>query len=172
MPICKKCNNHFSFRVIVDGKNKILANRKYCLECSPFGQHNTRKIHNTNIDKQKCICGICKNEFVYIRSKGHRSDVCNSCIVTRHRQRLKEKLVSYKGGKCECCGYDKCIGALHFHHKNPKEKDFTIGGKSISLEKLKTEVDKCVLVCSNCHSEIHEEIRDKGFSEKINKITR
>ena len=47
---------------------------------------------------------------------------------------------------------------MHFHHNDPNEKDFTIGGKSYSLEKLKKEADKCILVCSNCHSEIHEGI--------------
>lgn len=76
------------------------------------------------------------------------------------RIRKKEILVEYKGGKCEVCGYEKCIKALEFHHLNPEEKDFTISGKSYSLEKLKNEVDKCILVCSNCHSEIHEDLRN------------
>jgi predicted HNH restriction endonuclease len=44
---------------------------------------------------------------------------------------------------------------------NPDEKDFQIGGSSYSFEKLKIEVDKCIMVCSNCHIEIHEEERLK-----------
>jgi predicted transcriptional regulator len=71
------------------------------------------------------------------------------------RQRVKQKSVEYKGSCCEMCGYDKCISALEFHHKNPNEKDFSIGGKSISWERIKNELDKCILVCSNCHREIH-----------------
>lgn len=72
------------------------------------------------------------------------------------RLRLKEKLVAYKGGKCEICGYDKCITALEFHHLNPDEKEFGIGTNDIlSFEKNKKEVDKCILVCANCHREIH-----------------
>jgi len=72
------------------------------------------------------------------------------------RKALKEKLVKYKGGKCEICGYDKCIAALDFHHMDPNKKDFNIGGSGvISFEKCKKEVDKCILVCSNCHREIH-----------------
>ena len=51
------------------------------------------------------------------------------------------------GGKCFVCGYDKCVGALQFHHKNPNEKDFTISGKTLSFDRLKNEVDKCMLVC-------------------------
>jgi 5-methylcytosine-specific restriction endonuclease McrA len=78
--------------------------------------------------------------------------------VVNWRKRTKIKLVEYKGGKCEKCTYDKCIDALEFHHKNPEQKDFIISGKSWSFEKLKKEVDKCMLVCSNCHKEIHAKI--------------
>ena len=70
------------------------------------------------------------------------------------RQR-KLEAIEYKGGKCERCGYNKCIQALDFHHINPKEKDFTISGGTKSFESLKSELDKCILVCKNCHSEIH-----------------
>lgn len=71
------------------------------------------------------------------------------------RIKAKRLLVEYKGGECEKCGYKKCIDALEFHHKDPNEKDFTISGKSWSFERLKKEADKCILVCSNCHKEIH-----------------
>jgi len=65
--------------------------------------------------------------------------------------------VLYKGGKCEICGYNKCLGALDFHHLNPNEKDFSISDSSKyhNLEEMKKEVDKCILVCANCHREIH-----------------
>jgi hypothetical protein len=75
--------------------------------------------------------------------------------VVDWRVRTKQKLVEYKGGSCEKCGYSKCIQALEFHHLDPNEKDFTISGKSWSFEKLKKEVDKCILVCNRCHTEIH-----------------
>jgi len=78
-----------------------------------------------------------------------------SANVISWRQRTKLKLIEYKGGKCQKCQYDKCVQALEFHHLNPKEKDFTISGKSWSFEKLKKESDKCVLVCNRCHTEIH-----------------
>ena len=72
---------------------------------------------------------------------------------------LKHKLVVYKGGKCERCGYDKCEAALQFHHIDPTEKDFSIShinlGKEFNLEKLYQEVDKCILLCANCHAEEH-----------------
>jgi len=75
--------------------------------------------------------------------------------VIKRRQNLKKMSVEYKGGKCSLCGYNKCISALEFHHLNPNEKDFQISGKSISWDKVKNELEKCILVCSNCHQEIH-----------------
>ena len=68
-------------------------------------------------------------------------------------------MVLYKGGKCERCGYDKCEQALHFHHINPQEKDFQLSELynlfGCDLEKGKQEVDKCQLLCANCHAELH-----------------
>lgn len=77
------------------------------------------------------------------------------------RKRKKIELVEYKGGRCERCGYNKLTQVLQFHHLDPKEKDFTISGKSYSFERLKKEVDKCIMVCANCHIEIHEELKKK-----------
>lgn len=82
----------------------------------------------------------------------------NTQNVLSWRQRTKEKIVLYKGGCCEKCGYDKCIRALEFHHLDPLQKDFNISGKMCAFEKIKKEVDKCILVCSNCHKEIHDDI--------------
>lgn len=74
----------------------------------------------------------------------------------KRRTLLKQKAVVYKGGKCVKCGYEKCNQALEFHHINPIEKDFSIAGNyNISWERIKCELDKCILVCSNCHKEIH-----------------
>ena len=63
--------------------------------------------------------------------------------------------VEYKGGKCRICGYDKCAGALDFHHKNPLEKDFTISGNAGKWDNIKEELDKCEMLCKNCHAEQH-----------------
>lgn len=85
--------------------------------------------------------------------------------VLNWRIKVKAKLVDYKGSKCEKCGYNKCISALEFHHLNPNEKDISIGGSTKSFEVLKKEVDKCIMVCANCHREIHEEIRNNKKSQ-------
>lgn len=83
--------------------------------------------------------------------------------VVSWRIRAKQKLISYKGGKCLRCGYNKieCPRAFSFHHRSPSEKDFTISAKSWSLDRLKKEVDKCDLLCVRCHAEVHDE-QDKA----------
>jgi transcriptional regulator len=92
----------------------------------------------------------------YVSANQKRKKVSKSEAVIWWRKRVKSKLVEHMGGGCKICGYNKCLSALHFHHLDPNEKDFTISGKSSSFDKLKKEAEKCILVCSNCHSEIHE----------------
>lgn len=99
---------------------------------------------------------------------------CKECIkdaVVDKRRRNKIKLVEYKGGKCEICGYDKCIDALEFHHLEPTEKEYGLSnGDTISFDKLKEEADKCILVCANCHREIHWKEREQKRREKQEKL--
>ena len=80
---------------------------------------------------------------------------CNSCQVNRHRYKRKQQIVEYLGGECIECGYQKSVTALHAHHLEPTKKKFNISGSHArSWEVVKTELDKCVLLCSNCHSEL------------------
>jgi len=73
--------------------------------------------------------------------------------------RFKEKAVQYMGGCCATCGYKRCMSALHFHHINPHEKKFNISQKS-NWNEIKDELDKCILLCSNCHIEVHSGLID------------
>lgn len=102
----------------------------------------------------KCSWHLCEEEtktvFCSLKCK-------NKFHAHKKRKSLKIQAIEYKGGKCEVCGYNKCVEALEFHHKNPDEKEFGISrkGNTRSWEKIKTEIDKCVLLCSNCHREVH-----------------
>ena len=79
-----------------------------------------------------------------------------SAAVMNWRNRTKQKLVQYKGGKCQKCGYESDVPSVYdFHHRDATKKDFSISGKSWSFERLKEEVDKCDLLCRNCHAELH-----------------
>ena len=77
--------------------------------------------------------------------------------VSKRRRKLKELAIAYKGGKCYFCGYNRCQDALDFHHLDPSQKGFGLSVKGLtrSLQKIKEEADKCILVCANCHREIH-----------------
>ena len=77
-----------------------------------------------------------------------------------NRSEINEK-TSYKDARWQMsiCGYNRCVDALEFHHKDPKEKDFKIGsGNTMSWKDYKAEALKCILVCSNCHKEIHSKL--------------
>jgi hypothetical protein len=80
--------------------------------------------------------------------------------VSNRRKKIREMAVKYKGGKCAKCGYRKCHEALEFHHRLGK-KDFGISsrGYTRSWEKVKKELDKCDLLCANCHRETHTLIK-------------
>lgn len=112
-------------------------------------------------------------EYVYRNGENrYRCKKCSADNVRRRRYRLKEKAVEYKGGKCEFCGYNKCIDALEFHHKNPEEKDFGISsGETKSWEKIKNELDKCLMLCANCHREIHSNDNKKIKDEVMNRYS-
>lgn len=77
--------------------------------------------------------------------------------VAGRRKRLREFIIDYKGGKCIICGYKGYIGAFDLHHKKDSQKEFGLSARGLtkSIDKLKKEADKCILVCANCHREIH-----------------
>ena len=149
MRLCLKCSKKVPYRVVIDGQKKFLANRKYCLSCSPFGSHNTRKLTGEKSKKIQKNCPRCGK----ITS---RRTFCGSCIVTISRIKRKRKAVEFKGGKCEKCSYAKNLAALEFHHRDPSQKKFGISsGWNQSWEKTLQEILKCDLLCSNCHAENH-----------------
>lgn len=180
--ICGKCGKEFEQRIIVNGKKKGLYKRKYCLECSPYDRHNTKVLENypkIPIKKKEKRCPLCKkikniDDFCGDKQRNDGKSIwCRLCLNKRTidaQKRAKSKFLEYKGGKCEVCGYNKYIGALEFHHKNPNEKLFEISKKytvrdcTENWEIMKIELDKCMLLCSNCHKEIHDTMAMEKYS--------
>jgi len=116
-----------------------ISDYKYCPRC----------------DKEKL-----KTEFYNRRNKKGNSVYCKPCTheQTLERQReFKQKCVNYRGGECVCCGYKKTNNALEFHHLNSLEKDFCISSARFTTfdDRIINELNKCALVCRNCHAEIH-----------------
>ena len=104
------------------------------------------------------VCGVEGKEKFY----KSMAWFCKPCWNKKTAQRTKDNVKLIKeefGGKCCKCGYDKCMDALQFHHLDPTQKEFTFGQRrQSSLKTLRKEVQKCILVCANCHAEIHSKI--------------
>jgi 5-methylcytosine-specific restriction endonuclease McrA len=111
--------------------------------CNTCGEKESNKFYG----KMKSMCGKC-----------HAAD------ISQRLRNARKAAIDYKGGKCEHCGYNKYVGALEFHHKDPTEKDPT-GLKAYKLSRLFAEVDKCILLCSNCHKEEHARLRIGNVAE-------
>jgi len=119
----------------------------------------------------KCAkCGINDREYS-VKSgsrKGKIQSYCKECNkenVIKRQRTLKEKCVEYCGGKCKICGYSKYVGALDFHHLDPSTKDIAFSKfRATSWDKNKDilikELDKCILLCANCHREVHGKLHD------------
>jgi predicted HNH restriction endonuclease len=77
--------------------------------------------------------------------------------VAKRRLKVRQMAIDYKGGKCEICGYNKCVQALDFHHLDKSQKSFGISAKGYtrSWKTVQAELDKCILLCANCHREVH-----------------
>ena len=125
---------------------KLIMNRKF----SEISNDTKSKIKETyeevkSTRKVAELLNVSRDSVMNVVSQKRKNQLVKG--VVEWRKRVKLKLVDYKGGKCEKCDYSKCVDALEFHHIDPNEKDFTIGGKSWSFDRLKSEVDKCILVC-------------------------
>lgn len=184
--ICQKCGKEFR-PVFYLGKKRIRRDkRRYCFECLPYqplSEKNNQLYRsitngkNTLDGKRQCvICFDFKefSEFSPCNRKGnHLNSYCKSCAAKKRkttRQRFKEKCVEYKGGKCVKCGYDKCVAALEFHHRDSQQKDFQVSRQNRPFNEIITaELDKCDCLCSNCHKEVHyliERDEENGREER------
>lgn len=93
----------------------------------------------------------------YVNPEG-KTKTLNRQNKNRFIRRSKYKKLL--GGKCEKCGYNKCLDALQFHHRDPAQKDFMVsdfiwGRGNITEKKALEEIKKCTLLCANCHAELH-----------------
>ena len=150
--------------LLEDGKTQAEIARIFNTSQSTMG----RWIRGFGLKSQnhKCGCGeVDPDNF----SRGRFTE-CKKCRSSRQNYlyiKYKQEAVDYKGGECVKCGYNKCLMSLDFHHIDPSTK--SPDWKKMRhrpLRKIKDELDKCILVCRNCHGEIHAELsknRDKLF---------
>jgi hypothetical protein len=143
---CRLCSQPIPWKIVVEGKARSLQNRKYCLECSPYKAHNTRRLTLPPDHDGKRRLSVEAQRAKFRRYQ-------------RKKRRLRKgQLVRLMGGRCQICGYDKdCPAAYSFHHRDPKEKSFEIGSRGLlrRWEELIAEIKKCILLCCRCHAEMH-----------------
>lgn len=123
-------------------RNKTKRLSSWCKECTKQG------MKKYTVDNKDKINAKDRNRWKIKRLK----ELPKRQLMAKER---KEKYVAYKGGKCQVCGYEKCIGSLEFHHIKPEEKWFQVTENKHSWEKAKIELNKCILLCANCHKELH-----------------
>lgn len=95
--------------------------------------------------------------------------------VMEWRRRSKRKLIAYKGGKCQQCGFNEdCPTAYHFHHRDKELKKFGFSceGRIRAWNKLKDEADKCDLLCSLCHAKLHDAEYEQSYQKTKERIQR
>jgi hypothetical protein len=121
-----------------------------CKETKPIAEFGKKKSRGKYVEY--LVLSYCK--------KCDKEQYANRRIVRKSPSTLDRKkfAVDYKGGNCSICGYNKCPSAMDFHHVDPKTKEYEISSLIRSKsndEILLKELDKCILLCSNCHREYH-----------------
>ena len=117
-------------------------------------------------DCTRCLQKLSLDSFYKQIQRGKNSQVwnyldsmCKRCRIeytTERRLKVKQQAIDYLGGVCLDCGLDDSVIQVYdFHHLDPSEKDFTLGKVNRSFESIKAELDKCILLCANCHRRKH-----------------
>ena len=160
---CLKCGNNIPWRTFNGQRTISLTKRKYCLECSPLYGRNTKKLISVISGKKRCP--RCKTEKrhdeFYVRSDGRPSVYCKPCTSDESAERkvkFKQRAIEYKGGSCQRCGFLGQAVCYDFHHRNRKDKEMEISRMKKSWETAKKELDKCDLLCANCHRIVEAEL--------------
>jgi hypothetical protein len=158
----KLVNDGNSIRDICKITNKSFSSIRYWIKKYELKTHKRRWDREPGNEKNtKCV--FCENETK------NGCYYCQCCHQKLNRLRYRIALIKYKGGKCVDCGYEGNISVLEFHHKDHTQKEFGIGDGIKSWETMKKEVDKCELLCSNCHRIRHSELYWTNMYEQAKK---
>lgn len=158
-------------KCVICGKNfeAIKSTKKYCSnECTNAARRiryaETKKNKTLKEKQNNCkekYCLICEKIFKPKTPSANQRSCCYECMpegTQLKRGDFLAKIKFFRGGCCERCGYNKCIKALEFHHLDPSKKDFTISNDHFRLKEAIEESKKCILLCANCHRELHDNI--------------
>lgn len=129
------------------------------------------KIVDKAIDKKEKICIICSIQkpttefYKQIKKEDggtweYYDPACKPCRLIQSAQRrknIKIQALEYLGWMCNTCKLvDKDYPQIYdFHHTDPSQKDFAISNSAKTFENIKSELDKCIVLCANCHRKEH-----------------
>jgi len=143
-----------------------------CIDCKKKIQHKSKRCRTCYLktvksnNGKRLVCKECGKKYTYSKKKGHTLSYCNTCKTRLSRKKLKLKAIKYKGGECKLCGYRKNPTSLSFHHIDSSKKEAEISRLIMSVKcwnTIKKELDKCVLLCANCHLEVHAGVTELGL---------
>jgi transposase len=131
--------------------------RQHGLRTQRARRRDSVGVRGVQPDRKLMNCPRHGETLFWLETRGiYRCLRCRSEAVARRRRKLKEILVAEAGGHCSMCGYDRYIGALQFHHRDGTAKEFGLADRGLtrSLDAVRAEASKCLLLCANCHSEV------------------
>lgn len=121
-------------------KHQVSTNPTSPMICKKCGEKDPDRMMNKGADRKSNT--LCKS--------------CHNLQTIERQKKNKQVALDYKGGKCMECGYHRCLAALEFHHADPSKKDPNWTNlRSWGIERIYKELDKCELLCANCHRERH-----------------
>lgn len=156
------CGNTIPSSIVIEEKRRNLKNRTKCLICVPFGSSQYSK--KSPEDKRSHNAEKARRH--YNRSKERNGGIDPVKVQREQRKRL---IIDAIGGKCQLCGYAKLDRNLAFHHLENKKLHLDSRAFQRSWNNVLPEILKCVLVCHNCHGEIHAGIIDQSTIATLNK---
>ena len=133
--------------MVVNGQRRVVKNRVHCLSCVPWKQSPYRQ---KSVDEKRVYAAKKQKSWRDRKIKETGLDP-----IRQKRLARKKKLVDHLGG-CQICGYKTSMRSLVFHHLSNKSFPLTERTFQFSWSSLLPEIEKCVLVCSNHHGEVHD----------------
>ena len=155
MKICKNCGKQFPNTIQIDGHIQYLTSRKFCLECSPLGNRNTRS-YIIQLAENQAYCARCREikdkvEFYLRKGSGNPFSYCMKCSEEVKRLKFEEKLeriIQERGGICNDCGLSYPIPVYEFYSE--KNIYSLSKAKNMSLHRLREEIKDYIMICKNC----------------------
>lgn len=159
------CGKQIPYKVKINGRLRNLQNRTQCLACLPFGESPYRPKDPAH-ERSRCAR---KQKAYYYRFKNQHEKGYGP--TTCRRKRRKNLILALFNKKCQICNYNRCTVNLSFHHLNTKQLGLDEAKWGRTAQSITREITKCVLICHNCHGEVHQHLISTNVLNKAHNRT-